>query len=239
VTRIDRDRQDLSQTRELLNVIAETVDRVAVTGDVLHAAVTSEIEKTPSELPRLEEIEHIYDVVRSEFSKPNMAVLGMGFLANPDAFGARAGMHWWYTDANELEPRKLRVETQPGHLEFYDYTTTSWWTQAVDDDALHASGPYVDYSGTNAYVVTFSRSVRRESLAVGVVALDVLVGKLQSIWQSQLLRLPKPTSVIDRDGVVIATNAGRLLGATLQMSQTTKAELVSVPKTNWSIAIGY
>ncbi len=83
------------------------------------------------------------------------------------------------------------------------------------DEQHHIYGPYVDHSGTNAYILTFSRGVSYKESMVGLVVLDVLVGQLQSLWQPQLLKLPKPSSVVDEDGVVIATNSGSLLGGAI------------------------
>lgn len=148
-------------------------------------------------------------------------VLGMGFLPNPRTL-AGTKVCWWYNSGNipngPTSLRPLTVGFQPEAMDFYDVTATEWWRNAVESNGAVASGPFVDISGTDAYVVTFSRSVCVGSELMGVVAADVTVAMLQQLCQNDLLDMPRPTSVISRDGMVIATNAGALLGGAIDSS---------------------
>jgi hypothetical protein len=222
---------------ELLRSISSVVDRLAKTVDVLRDTVARTADATTEDQPiQPAAIHSLFEAVQVELASPDTPVLGMGFFPNPAASADGADVHWWYQSSNGRPLSKLRVATKPQHIDFYDYGTAPWWLGAINSEALNVTGPYVDYNGTNAYVVTFSRSVQQDGVPLGVIALDVPVGKLQSIWQSALLKLPRPTSVVDHDGLVIATNSGRLLGGTLRLAGD-RGRVLPVPRTTWRIVI--
>ncbi|MBS0232090.1 MAG: hypothetical protein JSR99_01235 [Proteobacteria bacterium] len=219
---------------ELLNAVSGTISQLVAVNDAVHAAVLKELAKQQPRLGcELKRLDPIYKVVRSELSEPSTPLLGMGFAANPNVFDG-PGLLWWYGGKKSRNLRPLQVGTRPTGLDFYDYTATRWWIESIVDDTCHIYGPYVDHSGTNAYVVTLGHSVNYGGAKVGLVVLDVLVGKLQSLWQSHLLRLPKPTSVVNREGIVIATNSGALMGGVLRSADAG----TPIPGTDWQIAAG-
>lgn len=166
-------------------------------------------------------LESFESFIRGIYDTEEAPVLGMGFLPNPKILPGTK-VCWWYNSGNlSKSPTSLRplaVGFQPDAMDFYDVTATEWWCNAVKSDDAVASGPFVDISGTDAYVVTFSRSVYVGSELIGVVAADVTVAMLQQLCQNDLLDMPRPTSVISRDGMVIATNAGALLGGVIDSS---------------------
>lgn len=170
--------------------------------------------------------------VHSLYSIENLPVLGMGFLPNPLVL-PRFSARWWYNSATESPLRALTVGIQPQAMDFYDTLSTEWWQNAARSTDSVVSGPFVDISGTNAYVVTFTHAVRVDGELVGVVAADVTVGTLQALCQNTLLDLPRPTSVVNAEGMVIATNAGALLGSAVDMSTITDDHRSPIAETSW------
>jgi hypothetical protein len=173
--------------------------------------------------------------VHSILESEEIPVLGMGFIADRESTPDGA-IHWWYNGADSQDAmRPLAVGTQPQAFDFYDVAASEWWQNAAGSQRPTASGPYVDFSGTNAYIVTFSLGVRRADELLGTVAVDIAVGVLQGLWQDALLDLPRPTSVVDRQGLVIATNAGALLGSLVDLEQVTGSRQQNISGTSWML----
>jgi hypothetical protein len=204
---------------EVTRKLATLTDRVDELLERMRTYVGTEISRADDyrSLP----LESFEAFIRTIYDTEDAPVLGMGFLPNPKILPG-TGVCWWYNSGNiQNAPTSLRplaVGFQPEAMDFYDVTETEWWRNAVNSDGAVASGPFVDISGTDAYVVTFSRSVRVAAELIGVVAADVTVAMLQQLCQNDLLDMPRPTSVISREGMVIATNAGALLGGAIDSS---------------------
>ncbi|MFV0464018.1 MAG: cache domain-containing protein [Nostocoides sp.] len=162
------------------------------------------------------------------------AILGMGFIGAAPSSGHRA-VHWWYRPVGGRPSEQLEATSNPQLMGFYDVETTPWWQGAVTSSGLFVSGPYVDVSGTNAYILTGSRAVKLHKRFHGVVSLDIEVGALQDLWQRDLIRAENPTSVVDVEGSVIATNSGEILGGVIDPTDPSVLSRTSVPKTPWML----
>lgn len=179
------------------------------------------------------------DFIHALYSSEEPPVLGMGFLPNPEVLPSFS-VRWWYngTPAAGSPLRALTVGNQPQAMDYYDTLSTEWWQNAAGSPDSVVSGPFVDISGTNAYVVTFTQAVRLDDEIIGVVAADVTVATLQALCQNTLLDLPRPTSVVNSEGMVIATNAGALLGSAIEMSGIDARDCLTIPGTSWLLVTG-
>lgn len=177
-------------------------------------------------MPRL----HV--LAKASSQRAGVPLLGLGFLGarRPDS---QVPIYWWFVRPDGMTEEQLVVNTQPRALTFYDAAQADWWRGAVAGRDVYASGPYIDVSGTNAYIVTFSKSVHMSGALAGVVAADIRVGDLQALLREQLVSEPRAVSLIDHEGAVIATNRGRLLGGTVDPDGVTEYE--NIAGTNWRI----
>jgi hypothetical protein len=177
--------------------------------------------------------------VHALYAAEELPVLGMGFLPNPDLL-PEFSVRWWYNSATPVDSplRALNAGNQPQAMDYYDTLSTDWWQNAAKTSESVVSGPFVDISGTNAYVITFTQAVRVDDEMIGVVAADVTVGTLQALCQNILLDLPRPTSIVNADGMVIATNAGALLGSAIEMASVPDDRRIPVPGTPWMLVNG-
>lgn len=173
------------------------------------------------------DIPEVYDVAQESLGEASPTLWGLGFIADPSYFGD-PGLVWCYTPSGPGAPERLVIDP-----EFYDYDTAPWWPdpeqrsgEGRDIQATHA---YVDASGTNEYIVTFSKQLWHAGEMVGVAAADVLVSHLQAICEPLLLSLPHDACVVDQTNVVIATNRGHLLGGILSRTETDDFSLPGVP----------
>lgn len=179
----------------------------------------------------LAEFSHTSRVLTRMVRKEAPAVFGAGFVANPEAFSNSAGLLWMVNARSRERVDRLIVDA-----EFYDYTSSGWWLAAAGNNGFHVTGPYVDASGTNQYVVTMSTRALRHETEVGVIALDVLVSRIQELLQRVMLRLPTGSCLVDRDGGVIATNTSYLLGANWEPSS--QASTFDITGTEWRLVVG-
>jgi hypothetical protein len=179
----------------------------------------------------------LFAAVGSLTEQPELPILGMGFAPASKSGAAGQELHWWYSREHGRPPQKLLVGAQAGNVSDYEISRSLWWQAAMQSTSTCVVGPYVDVSGTNQYVVTLSRAVRTEGELAGVVAVDVRVGHFQTFCQPLLLRLPSPTSVVNEDGDVIATNSGRLLGGTVS-DPGAEEHHVRIPGTDWRLVLG-
>ncbi|BBY27476.1 hypothetical protein GCM10023114_47710 [Mycolicibacterium sediminis] len=180
--------------------------------------------------------------VRGLYDSQDTPVLGMGFLPNPKALPDTA-VRWWYHSSRQPDSRgglrPLAVGLQPDAMDFYDTTSTEWWHRGATSEGPVVSGPFVDISGTNAYVVTFAQAVRLSERLIGLVAADITVATLQTLCQNHLLDMPRPTSVISSEGMVIATNAGALLGGVVEQEATAQGRSAPISGTSWYLTTAH
>lgn len=220
--------------KRLIATVTTLSERVRGVLSAIHDHVADEAVPLEGHIQRLSltGFEHF---VHSLYAHDDLPVLGMGFLPNP-AVLPKFSTRWWYNSATPVDSplRAMRPGNQPQAMDYYDILSSEWWQNAEKTTDAVVSGPFVDISGTNAYVVTFSKAVRGEEL-IGVVAADVTVATLQALCQNIMLDLPRPTSIVNADGMVIATNAGALLGSAIEMTSVADRNRVQIPGTPWLV----
>jgi hypothetical protein len=203
---------------DLTRKLSTLTDQVHSLLDRMRTHVLAEVSRSDDDFRALS-LAAFEPLVHEIYDAEEVPVLGMGFLPNPTIL-TDTKVRWWYNSGRLVDThaplRPLAVGLQPDAMDFYDTPSTEWWQRAAASDGPVVSNPFVDISGTNAYVVTFVHAVRVVGELVGVVAVDVTVATLQSLCQNDLLDMPRPTSVVSSDGMVIATNAGALLGGEVE-----------------------
>jgi hypothetical protein len=133
-------------------------------------------------------------------------VTGAGVIAAPGLLAdAPRWLEWWWRSGRG-GPEPLRVNLDPAAPDFYDYTTTDWFTV----QGPRMSGPYVDYACTNEYAITLASPVHAGARRIGVAAADVLVASLERRVLPPLLELGRPMALTSGDGRVIASTVPEL-----------------------------
>jgi hypothetical protein len=156
---------------------------------------------------------------------------GTGFIAEQSYFG-EGWIAWCYTPAGPESPQRLYID-----MDLYDVHTAPWRPDdTADDTTIHTSHAYVDASGTNENIITFSKRVTIAGNYVGAVAADVRVSQLQGALEPLLRLLPANTCIVDQHGAIIATNTGRFVGGTISAAdQVVRRALPGVP---WWLCMG-
>jgi hypothetical protein len=143
---------------------------------------------------------------------------GAGVVLAPDALtDAPRCIDWWWADRG-TGPGHLEVDLDPGSAEFYDYTTTEWYSEPARTGQPCIAGPYVDYICTHEYTFTVSVPVMDEGRFVGVAGADILAGEVERMLLPKLSLLGRPgrpAVLVSGNGRVIASSTARILPGTV------------------------
>ncbi|XVQ08625.1 PDC sensor domain-containing protein [Spirillospora sp. CA-255316] len=134
--------------------------------------------------------------------------IGAGFIAGPDIVDARDRYMLWLQRRNGAI-RRLRLNFDTTDMNAYDYVHMDWYVRTRDRRRPTLTGPYLDYSGSDALVLTVAVPVVADEEFLGVVALDLMAQAAEELMTSQLCGLPGEVVVVNRDRTVVATNSVR------------------------------
>lgn len=137
------------------------------------------------------------------------AALGYGYVAAPEAVEARERCMLWFQRAPGAGVRRLVLNFDPDDIDVYDYLDMEWFTQARDRRTPVMFGPYVDYSGSDQFVLTLSVPILHEDRFLGVAGCDVLAAGLEPVVLPPLRQVPVQTVVVDAERRVVFSNTPR------------------------------
>lgn len=197
--------------------------------DQLTAAVRADLDERPYMLDRMVRTEALTGRLLGDSSH---GLFGAGFICAPEAFGGRLGHIWTHRSLDGDGIRELEPD-----MDYFDSATTTWWQECVKRPETYTSGPYVDATGTNQYVITIGRRVDVSGRFVGVAALDVTVRHIQRQLQRYVAPLPPGSCLADQEGAVLVTSTGRLLGRRLSRADGVVAA-PEVRPTGWKLVLG-
>lgn len=96
----------------------------------------------------------IYGAARRTVAIGVPLLYGTGFIADQSYFG-ESWIAWFYTPAGPESPQRLYID-----MDLYDFATAPWRPDDPGDDSpIHTGHAYVDASGTNENIITFSKRV--------------------------------------------------------------------------------
>lgn len=137
-------------------------------------------------------------------------VIEPGTLTDQDRY-----LEWWRAPG----PRRLSLDLDPGSETFYDYTQMEWFAVPRDTGQRVASGPWVDYSGADRYVVTFARPVfDGRGRFVGVAGADVPLTGLEQAVMPALRSAAADLALVNGRGRVVASSSAAVAPGTLLRS---------------------
>lgn len=143
----------------------------------------------------------IHDILRDHAD----LVIGAGVALAPLVLTDRSYcLEWWWNRSGRT-PESLRVNLEPTAPDFYDYTTTDWYTTPRRTGRPHVSGPYVDYACTNAYALTLAHPVMTSSGVSAIVGADVPLAR----YEAKALPL-----LAGRDRCIVVNGHGRVVLST-------------------------
>jgi hypothetical protein len=151
--------------------------------------------------------------------------VGMGFVAEPAVVDDRERfMYWWQMTAGRTS--RLRLNFDRSSIDVYDYAEMEWFTQPRQGRARVLFGPYVDYSGSELYIVTATTPVVVDGAFCGVVGVDLLFPELERRLLGALRQAPADAVLVNAERRVVSANSPRwVLGSRLRALPEAGAEV--------------
>lgn len=129
-------------------------------------------------------------------------------------------LEWWQNNA-DAPPSYLVVEHDPASVDFYDYQSAAWFAIPRESGGRALVGPYVDYSGTDEYMLTLARPVHSGSRFLGVAAADIHSGMFETLLLRIMGHAIPAVALVNSTGRVVASNtASRVTGSLVSGDMT-------------------
>lgn len=141
--------------------------------------------------------------------------VGFGYVAAPgDVDGKDRYLAWWQRNRGRIS--RLRLNFDPTSIDVYDYLEMEWFRLAQQGRRRVAYGPYVDYSGSELYIVTATVPVHVDGRFVGVAGADLVVAEIERRLVAVLQSATVDAVVVSGERRVLAANTPRwVVGARL------------------------
>lgn len=198
--------QIVAVIEDVYSGLAQLCDRVVT---LHHSARAENAELRSSRLAELRPL------LFEQLGRRSHLVAGTGFIAAPGVLADTARwLEWWELTA-QGEHRFLDVDLDPDSVDFYDYTAAEWFEVPERTGERVIVGPYVDYGGTDAYMLTLTIPVTTPDAFLGVTGADVPAGRFEAAVLPVLRKINVEAALLNATGRIIASNTPRKLQGSL------------------------
>jgi hypothetical protein len=157
--------------------------------------------------PSTGDLAEIRPTLLRHLSKPGGRLNGTGVIPAPGMLADQARwLEWWRKPGNSTELRPLSVDLDPQHVGGYDYPAAEWFDVPYRTGNRVIVGPYVDYGGTDEYILTFSRAVYTDAGFFAVAAADIRATDFERDMLPLLDTQGPATLLLNAGGRVLASN---------------------------------
>lgn len=168
--------------------------------------------------------------------------VGMGYVGAPGVVdGLDRFMFWWQRTEGRVS--RLRLNFDQTSIDVYDYVEMDWFRLAGEGRERVTMGPYVDYAGSELYILTASVPVEADGEFLGIAGSDLLFGEVERRLIDVLRSCPAEALIVNAERRVVAANSARwMVGARLpalpEAGAAEWAEVVEVPDCpGWRVAL--
>lgn len=184
---------------------SEDVDRFArdVTAD-LAARLGARATVTPKDLAGLEGLS-------GEFLSGHPVAISAGAVFSPEVVSDGARVLEWWVAQPDSRPTKLLLDLTPGGPRYYDYEKLPFFTTALATGQQTIWGPYVDYLGSDEYILTHTAPIAVAGRLAAVVGYDMRIRDLETAIMPALRTIPGGAALLNASGRVVIDNSGRYL----------------------------
>jgi hypothetical protein len=165
-------------------------------------------------------------------SHPRLA--GTGVIAAPGTLGDQPRwLEWWRRPAAGADPAPLAVDLDPGSIGSYEYPLAPWFEVPSRTGKRVVVGPYVDYAGTDEYILTFAAPITSDAGFFGVAAADIRANDLERAMLPMLNAEGPATLLVNATGRVLASNSpATIVGSMVSLEKGTRLD------SEWSDCVG-
>jgi hypothetical protein len=159
----------------------------------------------------------------ADSSRPRLA--GLGYIAGVDILADQARCLEWVRRADGGSLAKLEPDLDPESFGFYDFTAADWFLEPLTNRERSVVGPYVDFAGTDEYVVTLTVPIESEGTVLGVAGADLRPGDIADAVIPALYAIGVDAVLVNADGrVVVSTSSRWQVGSLLREPSPTARE---------------
>lgn len=164
------------------------------------------------------------------------ALAGLGFVATPGLVAGHERYLYWWQRVGAGQPSRLRLNFDAESVDVYDYLQMEWFQGARAGAPRTAFGPYVDYTGAGAYVVTASVPVTYRGEFLGVAGADITLAALEPRLLAIVADARPGTVVLNAERRVLAANTPRFVVGTRVEDSPLVPAPVGVPRgAGWQV----
>jgi hypothetical protein len=169
-------------------------------------------------------------------------VAGMGYVADVGAVDGQERYMLWWQRSPVGRVARLRLNFDPSSVDVYDYLEMEWFRLARAGRRRVVYGPYVDYSGSELYIVTMTVPVVVAGKFVGVAGVDLVVNELERRMVSLIHAARLEVLLVTAERRVLAANTPRwFVGDRLPEPPVVGSEFDAVAEvpggTGWLVAV--
>ncbi|MGI8392830.1 cache domain-containing protein [Leucobacter sp. W1038] len=141
----------------------------------------------------------------------NLVVDGCGLIFAHSALGTPNGHLEWWVREDETRFARYSFGVVPGADRYYDYEQHEWFIRAYSEGIPALVGPYIDYLGVEAYVLTLTVPADVQGKRVGAVGNDIQAEDLEAELLPTLLSCADELVLVGRHDNVLLSNTSLFL----------------------------
>jgi hypothetical protein len=146
-----------------------------------------------------------------EFLDEHPSVIAAGAIFSPEVISDGAHVLEWWVAQPAGRPTKLILDLVPGGPRYYDYEKLPFFTTALATGQQTIWGPYVDYLGSDEYILTHTAPIAVAGRLAAVVGYDMRVRDLEAAIMPALRSIPGDAALLNASSRVVIGNSGRYL----------------------------
>lgn len=202
---------EFAALREVADSIGSRVDAVAASIDVIRDEVLRLIQTVEGgpEHTVMADLERLHPVIESMLEAHRGMLVGAGFVTDPEFFQDAAQWLEWRL-AKDGHFSRMQVTLDANDVANYDYLRSAWFELPKSGVETAVVGPYVDFGGTNDYVVTITKPVSFKGRFIGIAGADLSVDRVEGILRRMTRAIGLAAMVVTAEGRVIASGVPRV-----------------------------
>jgi hypothetical protein len=136
------------------------------------------------------------------------AAVGYGFIAAPDVVEGWQRYLCWF-QLGERGVRRLQLNLDPEDVNIYDYLDMDWFSKSRDERRPVVYGPWVDYMGSQQFVLTCTVPVVHDDTFLGIAGADLVVSRLETELIPVLKRIDADVVLVNENRQLVMSNSAR------------------------------
>lgn len=162
---------------------------------------------------------------------------GTGVIVAPGVLADQPRwLEWWRRPTAAGDPLPLTVDLDTGNIGSYDYPLAPWFDVPCRTGQRVVVGPYVDYAGTDEYILTFAAPITSDAGFFGVAAADIRTNDFERAMLPTLNSEGPATVLVNATGRVLASNTPATIVGSMIPAGGTHQKLP--PGEDWADCVG-